>query len=148
MCTRCNETKSIDEFYFKNKKLNKKRSDCKECCEASRNSKEHYEKYKLEYNARTKKRKEYLLTINRVMLMEYLSKHHCVECGESNPIMLEFDHLDRTKKSKGISAMMSDYTWEQILEEINKCEVVCANHHKLRTAKQFGWYKLKISKNK
>lgn len=144
-CSKCNEIKSIDDFYWKDKKANKKNSQCKICCESNRKSKEHYEKYKEAYLDRNKKRKEVLLTENRINLIEYLKTHHCVDCGESNPIMLEFDHLKREDKKYEISKMMSDYKWDQILLEISKCEVVCANHHKLRTANQFGWYKNNIN---
>lgn len=32
------------------------------------------------------------------------------------------------------------FSWDEILDEIKKCEVVCANCHRIRTAKQFNWY--------
>jgi len=144
ICKKCEIDKSEDDFYFRNKKLNKRRTDCKVCCEQGRNSKEHYEKYKEEYATRNKARKDRLLTENTEKLLEYLKYHPCVDCGESDPVVLEFDHLKREDKEYQISAMMRDYTWGQILGEITKCEVRCANCHKRRTAKQFGWYKLKI----
>lgn len=71
--------------------------------------------------------------------------NYLVVCSLYNPIMLEFDHLKREDKKYEISKMMSDYKWGQILLEISKCEVVCANHHKLRIANQFGWYKNNIN---
>jgi hypothetical protein len=143
VCTKCEKEKSVTDFYFRNKSKNKRRSDCKVCCEQSRKSKEHYEKYKDEYKFRNKERKERLLNENTNYLLSYLKEHHCVDCGESNPIVLEFDHIKPNEKEFGISKMMRDYTWDQILKEIDKCEVVCANCHKIRTAKQFGWLKLK-----
>jgi hypothetical protein len=36
----------------------------------------------------------------------------------------------------------SRYSWNRIKEEIRKCDVRCANCHRLRTAKQFGWKRL------
>ena len=143
ICSKCNEDKSVEDFYFKNKKLNKRNNRCKVCCEGSRRSKEHYKKYKDEYKVRNKARKVRLLNENTAHLLEYLKDHHCVDCGESNPIVMEFDHLDPTEKKFGISNMMRDYIWVQILKEVDKCEVVCANCHRIRTAKQFGWLKLK-----
>ena len=140
-CTKCNEVKSLNDFYWKNKKLDIKHSQCKVCSEVKRKSGEHYIKYKDEYLARAKKRQKKLLNENRVKLLDYLKTHPCIDCGESNPVMLEFDHL--SDKKYGIARMMQNYTWEQILIEIEKCEVVCANHHKVRTAKQQGWYKIK-----
>ena len=35
--------------------------------------------------------------------------------------------------------------WNLILEEIKKCEVRCANCHRIKTANQFGFEKLKWS---
>ena len=148
ICTKCGKEKLLEEFYFRNKELNKRRSDCKICCEVNRNSKEHYEKYKDEYKLRNKNRKKRLVNENVNQLLTYLETHHCVDCGESNPIVMEFDHLDPTRKLFSISTMMHDYTWEQIMVEIKKCEVVCANCHKIRTSKQFGWLKFNRLTNK
>jgi hypothetical protein len=53
---------------------------------------------------------------------------------------LEFDH--RGNKVKNVSEMLgSSCTWGTILKEINKCDVRCSNCHKIKTAKDFGWYK-------
>ncbi len=42
-----------------------------------------------------------------------------------------------------VSRLVNNSTWENVLKEIEKCDVVCANCHKIRTIKQFGycpWY--------
>lgn len=75
----------------------------------------------------------------RKMLYDYLANKCCTDCGISNPIVLEFDHIDPTNKKHNVSSMMG-YSWSKILEEINKCDIVCANCHRIRTAKQFNWY--------
>jgi hypothetical protein len=36
-------------------------------------------------------------------------------------------------------------TWERILTEIAKCEVVCANDYLRRTARTSGWHKLTVA---
>lgn len=76
---------------------------------------------------------------NRAFLLEYLLAHPCTDCGEVDPVVLEFDHL--RDKEYGISQMISFASINSILEEIDKCEVVCANCHKRRTAKRAGWFK-------
>jgi hypothetical protein len=56
----------------------------------------------------------------------------CVDCGVKNHIVLDFDHL-RDKKYN-ISRMIHDgFSWKAIMKEIEKCEVVCANCHRIRT---------------
>lgn len=73
--------------------------------------------------------------------MSYFSENPCVDCGETNPIVLEFDHRDREEKKYNISEMIAKgSSIKSIKEEINKCDVRCANCHKIRTAKQFNWY--------
>lgn len=64
------------------------------------------------------------------MLWEYLGDHPCVDCGEEDPIVLEFDHVAGTKEfpvSEGVSRM---YSIKKIKAEIDKCEVRCANCHR------------------
>jgi hypothetical protein len=75
----------------------------------------------------------------RIKVYEYLLEHPC-ECGESDPVVLEFDHDDKTEKSYTISKMIGKISNETLMKEIEKCTVRCANCHRRRTAEQFGWY--------
>lgn len=76
----------------------------------------------------------------RAAMWEYLRLHPCVDCGEADPVVLEFDHVRGTKRCN-VSQMVSSYlSWATILKEIAKCDVRCANCHRRRTAIQFGWY--------
>jgi hypothetical protein len=139
-CTQCGEEKEICDFFFKNKKTNKLHSQCKSCYKEKRKNKEHYAKYKEEYLERINIRKKIKTSENRVNLLEYFKTHHCVVCAESNPIVLDFDHKDEKEKKYGISSMIYSYNWTTILAEIEKCDVLCANCHRIRTSKQFGWW--------
>ena len=76
----------------------------------------------------------------RKYIYNYLLKLGCVDCNESDPIVLEFDHINPNNKKYNISNMMNK-SIKDIDLEIAKCEVVCANCHRRRTAKQQGWYK-------
>lgn len=56
----------------------------------------------------------------------------CVDCGINNHIVLDFDHIN--DKKYNVSQMVHDgFSWKAILKEIAKCQVVCANCHRLRT---------------
>lgn len=79
----------------------------------------------------------------QIWLLSILITKSCVDCGESDPIVLDFDHV-RGKKAKAISQMVNHGTSRtNILREIEKCEVRCANCHRRKTAKQLGWYRLR-----
>lgn len=74
-------------------------------------------------------------------IKEYLLTHPCIDCGESDWIVLEFDHCKGKKKLAIASMIHRNYSWKVILEEINKCEVRCANCHRKKTAKQRNSYR-------
>jgi len=77
---------------------------------------------------------------NILALRDYKSEHGCSVCGEKDPIVLEFDHLDMDAKSfsVGNSARLG-MSLENLMKEVSKCEVLCANCHKKKTAKQMNW---------
>jgi len=81
-----------------------------------------------------KKQKEIRIR-NRTFLMDYLKKHPCISCGESDLRVLEFDHIDPTTKKESVSKMVSSkhYSIKRIEEEISKCQVLCANCHRKKT---------------
>jgi hypothetical protein len=65
-------------------------------------------------------------------LLDIKEASGCVDCGLKNHIVLDFDHLH--DKKYNISRMIHDgFSWAAIKKEIAKCEVVCANCHRIRT---------------
>ncbi|SFF11526.1 hypothetical protein SAMN05216574_1096 [Blastococcus tunisiensis] len=78
---------------------------------------------------------------NRANLWQYLEDHPCVDCGETDIVVLQFDHRDRESKEVNVSQMIYSYSWRSILREIDKCDVVCVNDHMRRTARQLNWKK-------
>lgn len=76
---------------------------------------------------------------NQARAWDYLGQHPCVDCGESDPVVLQFDHLG--DKRKEVSKMVSGgFTWATIQIEIEKCEVRCGNCHRRKTARDLGLY--------
>lgn len=73
--------------------------------------------------------------IVKIKLLQYLIEHPCVDCGETNPLYLAFDHI--SDKSYCISrGIHTNKRWETLLKEIEKCEVRCLRCHKLKTTYQ------------
>jgi hypothetical protein len=69
-------------------------------------------------------------------LLDYLRANPCVDCEESDPMVLEFDHIG--PKRFDISSGIRNRNWEDVLTEIAACEVVCANCHRRRTYRRAG----------
>src|SRR5262245_53319080 len=74
----------------------------------------------------------------REFIANYLREHPCVDCGETDILVLHFDHC-RGRKVLNISIMVKNqHSLENIKKEITKCDVRCTNCHMRRTAIQFG----------
>jgi len=129
-CGRCGELKGLGDFNSSSSR--KSSSYCKPCQKEF--AKEHYRKNRPRYIARNANRRKREYERLTRLLAEYLSQHPCVDCGEANILVLDFDHL--RDKSFDISRGIRSLSWERILEEIEKCEVVCGNCHRRRTAQR------------
>lgn len=84
----------------------------------------------------------------RRFAIAYLLDHPCVDCGEADPMVLDFDHLEPAFKRYSMSRLLSGTTsgvsLKMVKVEIDKCVVRCANCHRRRTAQQFGSWKTKL----
>lgn len=138
-CSRCGEAKRIDEFPIKNKATGLRRVWCRDCCRAY--GREHYQKNKPVYLAKAARRRGPDRQRIRDLIRQYLLAHPCVDCGETNILLLDFDHRDRSEKRDMISRIALGGSWPRVLREIEKCDVRCANCHRLRTAGQLRWRK-------
>lgn len=125
-------------FSKKSRAIDGFQSTCKKC--SSLYLKSHYNENKDYYKDKASVRNKEIRITNLQFVMDYLKEHPCVDCGEGDPLVLEFDHL--RDKTKEIARMVSDcVSIEVISKEIEKCEVRCCNCHRRKTIVQFGWYK-------
>jgi hypothetical protein len=139
-CYDCGLVKPIVEFAFQNVALATRQSRCRLCHAVYRRN--HYLRNRADYVRREVARIRRYRDENRVLLLEYLTAHPCVDCGEADPVVLQFDHRDPLSKVGYIAHLLVRKPWAAVLREIDKCDVVCANCHRLRTARQFSWRKL------
>jgi len=74
---------------------------------------------------------------NNEYVQSYLASHPCIDCGENDPIVLEFDHRDPSQKKYNISERRRPvFSINTLKSEIEKCDIRCANCHRRRTHKQ------------
>ncbi len=142
ICSKCKIEKNLEEFNFKNKATEQRQVQCKECTRLL--IKNHYNKNREYYLLKARTRNGKLRDKIHDFLFEYLSKHPCVDCGESDIVVLEFDHTGVAPKLKAVSRLAGERLPIEIIQaEIDKCEVRCANCHKRKTARDFKWFKNK-----
>ena len=139
MCIVCKIEQPIAAFPFRNKATGQRRSYCYECqrnyCRA------HYANNREAYNQRRYIRQRDLRKMNRDRLKGYLESKCCVDCGENDVRILEFDHVAGNKRGNVSDMVTGSVSWRRIEAELAKCEVRCANCHRRKTALQFGWFR-------
>lgn len=144
ICSKCGINKRVDEYFVKDGKTGRLHAQCKECYKEHRRTfyAEHYAKYGELYRQRAQLRRARLREEFRSNMIVYLKKNPCQLCSESDIRVLEFDHIEPFTKSFNISqAVKLGHNWDEVLKEIKKCRVLCANCHKKHTAAQANWYK-------
>jgi hypothetical protein len=138
-CARCKKDLPQERFRWKNKSKGWRQPYCIDCNIAY--NKEHYQKNRADYIRKAATWNKENNPVGR-LCYEYKLAHPCVDCGESDPACLEFDHRDRaTKKFNICTAVKNQKNWNKILVEIEKCDIRCKNCHAKKTAAQFGWFK-------
>ena len=97
------------------------RCQCKDCRKAYRKQRRllHPEIHRAQSLRRQKRQSEWLYTL----------KQKCVICGESEPVCLDFHHIDSSEKEFTIGKHRSK-SRSELLIEIQKCVCLCANCHR------------------
>lgn len=146
-CPKCKTEKLVSHF-----SPNLKRKDgLQSMCDPCRGSymKEWYEKNKETLKSRPRSRSVKgrtkgsipVRTTNRLKIVAYLSEHPCIDCGNDDIEVLEFDHRDAMTKEFQIGdSIRHGIAWKRIELEISKCDVRCANCHRKKTRRQLGWW--------
>ena len=137
-CTKCFLLKPIEEFPWKYESLGKRHSVCKEC--TAKRSNAWYQDNKASHIQNVMANKIADRERARRFVAAYLSTHPCVSCGESDPVVLEFDHIKG--KNAAIARLVADgATIERLQSEIDLCQVLCRNCHARKTATERGFFR-------
>lgn len=89
-----------------------------------------------ERNRRNQKTKQKVESDRRARIYDYINAikaNPCVDCGgKFHPAAMDFDHCG-VKKLGGVARLVVSASFDRIKAEIDKCELVCANCHRVRT---------------
>src|ERR1700693_266875 len=135
-CGNCHQELPEAAFFFKDRAAGILRSTCKVCCRVY--GRRHYTKHRDAFYLRKNARQREYLSRNRAFIADYLVQHPCVDCGESDIVVLDLDHVGG-RKTRAVSVLVAEATaLDRICAEIAKCAVRCANCHRRRTAAERG----------
>jgi hypothetical protein len=140
-CGRCGELKPVEDFAWRRKQKGQRHNYCRPC--HAEYHREHYLANKERYVQQAHARKEALYLERTKYLIEFFSDHPCVDCGERDPVVLEFDHLG--DKEFDIGHALPYRGWQSILDEIAKCDVVCRNCHRRRESRRMGALRFRLT---
>ena len=168
-CSKCGETKPLDEFYKRSSSKDNKAPRCRECskkahrgwyatnAEKARRDSRRWIKDNPERAKETKRiyyanNREKVLTAQSKM---WAANHRnlrakfgpsCFDCGQTFPTgMFEYHHLDPSTK-KGNTNLRS-WKWECLEAYVQGCVQICPNCHRLRHRQEWeiGWRALEVS---
>lgn len=132
-CCTCKQTKQLDQFNLLRRSRDGHQPSCRECNAAYHRT--HWDRHMAQIRERRKIRR----AAANAFVIGYLKSHPCVGCGEEDIVVLELDHL-RDKRGNVSVLITSSEVW-RIQEEIAKCDVVCCNCHRRRTAARGNRYR-------
>lgn len=144
-CSQCRQPKPLTDYHKAKTRRSGIQSVCKPCRAVIDKVywvERREDPEKMAAKETYKRSKQYIA--NR-FVYDYLLENPCVDCGESNPVVLTFDHV-RGEKIKEVSILVgrSPTNLHMIREEMAKCEVRCSNCHVKKTARDFNWYRYKF----
>lgn len=132
-CVMCKVEKSLERFHKNKISPDGYTNICKECRVSYHAG--WYLKNKNKVDGYNKKHKEEI----QKYIRDFLKNCFCVDCGETDPIVLEFDHVRGEKRFSIAEAPHRKVSIKTLKLEIEKCEIRCANCHRRKTYKQFGY---------
>ena len=95
-----------------------------------------YERYQHCSREAIDKHNKRLAVERRILIDEIKLKTGCIECGyKENPVALDFDHINPADKEFTIGTSYTSVSLKRLYKEIDKCQVLCANCHRIRTYK-------------
>ena len=142
-CSKCLRVLDESKFNWKLKNI-KLQYQCKECSRIY--IRNHYENHIEYYLEKARKRNRMVKDRAYAYLGPYLLSHSCVDCGERDILVLEFDYRDRRMKEGAIGHIIQGgATLEKVIKEVEKCDIRCSNCHRRKTENENNSWKLKYA---
>lgn len=135
VCGKCKVDKELEDFNKNSSRPDGLQTICRTC--SNERSAKHYAENKQDYRDSKKKSVQIL----REYTLSFLLEHTCIDCPESDPVCLDFDHVSGNKVRNIADMIHAGVALKNLKTEMEKCVVRCANCHRKKTAKEFSWFK-------
>lgn len=127
-CTLCQKSLTLDNFNKKNTSKDGLQNVCKECNREK--SQAYYKANKNHHSKSILARKKVTIKLNKEKVNE-IKKSGCSICSETSICTLDFHHMDAESKDNTVSRLLAiGCSFSRILNEIEKCILVCSNCHR------------------
>lgn len=124
ICSSCKLEKNKEEFNKRSSSKDGLGSYCKLCNKDK--LKQHYHNNKEYYYSKSKNHSKKI----QDWFNEFRKTLSCIKCNESRWWVLDFHHRNPQDKDGNISSMIMKNSKEKILQEIDKCDILCSNCHR------------------
>lgn len=139
ICSKCRLEKSHDNFYARKTgaRMGQLYEKCKDCMKI-RGRDYYHNNHKRQLGLALVRRHEAYLKKRK--FINQIKDVPCADCGMKYPFyVMDFDHKNAKNKVKEIAYMMTrNWSLDKIKAEVVKCEIVCANCHRIRTYKSLN----------
>lgn len=116
-CSKCKIVQNMSEFPPRKDRGNKPHSWCRTCLQK-----------RVDAVLRNRSKKKEFVDAHK-------REHGCAVCGITEPVVLDYHHLGDKVKVATVSTLIANHrSFEALREEIEKCVLLCANHHRMVTA--------------
>lgn len=124
----CKEEKELSCFNKRSSSKDKHQARCRKCENSI--SKNHYSTNKKYYALKRDRNRNKYRDVNKKLK----ETTPCTDCGKYYPyFVMDWDHREGENKTSGVSKLLQQGTINKMLSEIQKCDLVCSNCHRIRT---------------
>ena len=131
LCGRCGCWQAPESFGFRDRARVKRQLWCLRCLIEYKHV--WYQRHRAKHLEHVQVSSRGVNAANKARLLAFKIAHPCVDCGESDPVVLEFDHM-RDKRWNISEMVTGTFPWSTIEAELEKCVVRCANCHRRKTS--------------
>jgi len=136
-CSKCGLEKDESDFPWHLVGI-KRHSACSDC--RKEYQRDYYQRTKEDFIEKKTSRLQDAREAARHFVFQFLQSHPCEHCGESDPYVLTFHHVNGQKKMNLSQMVNQGYSLEALLKEMGKCIVLCANCHMREEKKKRGTF--------